>query len=305
MSLRTKALIAIIAVSMLWGTAGTAKILLKSFDPFTAAFIRFLIASIVMLPFFLHEQRKCRKALSPLLPVALLSTGNILFFYWGLRTTTASATAVIYAAVPLIVAIAAPKLIGEEITRTKRIGIGIGLIGALFIAVLPALERGSSQISGDFIGNMFVLLAACCWSGYTIASRTMLAAKRTTPVIMTAISFFVSTGIFSVLSAVRWRPEYISAFTPVNVIIFLQLGILVTTFTYLILQWIIKHSSATTASLNQYLQPIFGILFNSVFLGERLTVGFLIGSVIAFSGVVLATGERVFTECTSWKNKRA
>ncbi len=52
MSLRTKAIIVLIVVAMLWGTAGTAKILLKSFDPFTVAFFRFFVASLVIVPFF-------------------------------------------------------------------------------------------------------------------------------------------------------------------------------------------------------------------------------------------------------------
>ncbi len=292
MSTRTKALIAIVFVSMLWGTAGTAKILLKSFDPFTAAFLRFSLASIVLTPFFLKERRKKTIPILPLLPIALLSTGNILFFYWGLRTTTANATAIMYTTVPLIVAIAAPKLIGEKVTRIKLAGIILGLTGALFVAILPSFERGQ-QISGDLVGNMFVLLAVLCWSAYTIASRTMLSSQKTTPMMMTSLSVFVSTIIFGILALPQWNPEYLRAFTWVNILIIVQLGVFVTVFTYLTLQWIIKHSSATTASLNQYLQPVFGILFNALFLGERLTVGFLIGSSIAFAGVLLATGEQL------------
>lgn len=304
MSLRTKALIAIIIVSMLWGTAGTAKILLKSFDPFTAAFLRFFLASIILFPFFLKERQNNKTPLLPLVPIALLSTGNILFFYWGLRTTTASATAIMYTTVPLIVALAAPKLIGEKVTRVKLAGIGLGLVGALFIAILPSFERGQ-QLSGDLTGNVFVLLAVLCWSGYTIASRTMLATKKTTPMTMTTISIFVSTIIFGALAIPQWKLSYLSSFTAINILIIIQLGVLVTVVTYLTLQWIIKHSSATTASLNQYLQPIFGILFNAIFLGERLTVGFLIGSIIAFAGVLLATGERVFIEVKSWGNNKS
>lgn len=304
MSSRTKALIAIIIVSMLWGTAGTAKILLTSFDPFTAAFLRFFLASLILFPFFLKERRNNTAPILPLIPIALLSTGNILFFYWGLRTTTASTSAVLYTTVPLIVAIAAPKLIGETVTRVKLAGIGLGFVGALFIAILPSFERGQ-HLSGDLVGNMFVLLAVLCWSGYTIASRTILSTKRTTPMMMTIVSIFVSTIIFGALALPQWKPTYSGAFTGVNIIIIIQLGIFVTVFTYLILQWIIKHSSATTASLNQYLQPIFGILFNAIFLGERLTIGFLIGSIIAFAGVLLATGERLFIEVKSWGNKKS
>jgi len=300
MSSRTKALIAIIVASMLWATAGTAKILLKSFDPFTAAFFRFFVASVVILPFFLRERRGQKHSLLPLVPLALLSTGNITFFYWGLRTTTANATAIIYTIVPLIVALVAPKLIKEQVTGKKRVGIILGLVGALFIAILPAVERGQ-HISGDLGGNLLVLVAVLCWSGYTIGSRHMLSSQRTTPIAMTAVSIFVSTAIFALFSISRWQPTYVASLTVANIVIIAQLGISVTVATYLLLQWAIKHSSATTASLGHYLGPVFAVVFNIFFLGERLTTGFVLGSIVVLAGVALATGGPLIREIKHWK----
>mgnify|MGYP001570471920 CR=1 FL=1 len=300
MSDRTKVLLAIVGASMLWATAGTAKILLRSFDPFTAAFFRFFVASVVILPFFLKERRQHKSSLLPLIPMAFLSTGNILFFYWGLRTTTANAAFVIYTTVPLVVALAAPKLIGEQVTPKKFAGIILGLVGALFIAILPVMEQGQLS-SGDLGGNLLVFIAVLCWSGYTITSRSILTAKRATPISMTAISIFISTLVFAVFTATQWNPSYVSKLTGTNLIIIFQLGIFVTVATYLLLQWAIKHSSATTASLNQYLLPIFAVVFNIFFLGERLTLGFIVGSIVVFAGVFLATGERFLTEVKGWK----
>lgn len=289
MSSRTIALLAILGASLLWATAGTAKILLKSFDPFTAAFLRFSVASLVILPFFLKERRHHKHPLLPLVPIALLGTGNITFFYWAIRTTTVNAAVIIYTLEPLIIALVAPKLINEQVTGKKLAGIMLGLMGALFIALLPIVERGQ-HISGDLGGNLLVFIAMLCWSSYTIASRHMLATKQTTPLLTTAASIFVSTAVFAFLSYTQWQPAYLSAFTASNLIIIVQLGVFVTVATYLLLQWAIKHSSATTAALNQYLQPVFAVIFNIFFLGERLTTGFMIGSIIVFAGVFLATG---------------
>lgn len=303
MSSRTKALIAIVAASMLWATAGLAKILVREFDPFTAAFFRFFVASLVILPFFLKERRHLKQSPLPLIPLALLSTGNITFFYWGLRTTTANATAIMYTTVPLIVALLAPKLIHEHVSTKKRVGIVLGLIGALFIAVLPAVERGQ-HISGDVGGNLLVLVAVLCWSGYTIGSRHMLSSKRTTPIAMTAVSIFVSTIIFALFSLSRWQPTYGASLTAINIAIIVQLGVFVTVATYLLLQWAIKHSSATTASLGHYLGPVFAVSFNILFLEERLTAGFVIGSIVVIAGVGIATGGPLIGEIRRWKMLR-
>src|SRR3989338_6374159 len=126
MSDRTKVLLAIVCASILWATAGTAKILLRSFDPFTAAFV-------------------------------------------------------IYTTFPLIVALAAPKLIGEQVTPKKLAGIILGLVGAVLVTILPVMERGQLS-SGDLGGNLFVLIAILCWSGYTITSRSILTAKQSTAI---------------------------------------------------------------------------------------------------------------------------
>ena len=48
MSSQTIALIAIVLASVFWATAGVVgKILLTTFDPFTLAFLRFLVAGLV------------------------------------------------------------------------------------------------------------------------------------------------------------------------------------------------------------------------------------------------------------------
>lgn len=293
-SSRTKALLAIVAASALWATAGSAKILVRAFDPFTAAFFRFLVATVVILPFFLRRQRRGKTPLLPLIPLGLASTGNIAFYYLALRTTTANAAMMIYNATPLFVAIAASRLINEPVNGTKLFGILLGLAGTTLIAILPAIEGGPLSLSGDLTGNLFVLAAVASWTFYTIASRRMLSEKRATPLELATASIVTSAAIFGLLALASWKPSYNAALTqPTHSILILHLGIFVTVATYLLYQWAIKHSSATTASLNQFLQPVIALLFNIAFLGERLTVGFVLGSLIVMAGVGIATGRRL------------
>lgn len=304
MSSRTKALLAIIAASMLWSTAGLAKILVREFDPFTAAFFRFFVASIVILPFFLKERRVKKTTLLPLLPLGLTSTTNIAFFYLGLKTTTANAAMMMYNATPLVIAVMASRLIGETVTKTKLIGIFLGLAGTTLIALLPTIERGG-VVSGDLIGNLFVFGAIASWTIYTIGSRHALTTKQTTPLAITTASIITSCTTFALLAALSWKPQYPALLgKPTNVLLFLHLGILVTVATYLLYQWTIKHSSATTASLNAYLQPVFAVLVNIVFLGEQLTPGFMLGSIVVIAGVGIATGGPLIGEFRRWKMLR-
>ncbi|MBI3955657.1 DMT family transporter [Candidatus Gottesmanbacteria bacterium] len=305
MSNRTKALLAIVAASMLWATAGSAKILVRTFDPFTAAFFRFLVATLIIVPFFLRAQRGKKTSLLPLVPLGLASTGNIAFYYLALRTTTANAAMMIYNATPLVIALTASRMIGEPVTTMKFVGILLGLVGTTLIALLPALEGGGSSLSGDLTGNLFVVGAVASWTIYTIGSRRMLTTKRATPLDLTTASIVTSSSIFGLLAAISWKPTYTTAMVaPTNIALMIHLGIFVTVATYLLYQWAIKHSSATTASLNQYLQPVIALLFNISFLGERLTTGFALGSIVVLAGVVLATGGPLIREIKRWKMLR-
>ena len=293
---RSIALIAIIGASLLWSTAGISKPLVRQFDPFTVAFIRFLIASLIILPFALKEKINKKIKYLPILPITLLSTVNIIFFYLGLTTSTANAATIIYNLTPLIVALTAFRLIKEQIAAKKIVGILIGFFGTMIIAVLPIFE-GKSPVSGDIRGNLFFIAAACSWAIYTIGSRQVIAKHGYSPLTVSSISIFNSTLVFGLITIFTWKSDYLSALTnPSMYLLFLHLGILVTVATYLLFQWGVKNSSASTASLSQYLQPIFAIIFNVIFLGEKLTFVFIIGGLLVFIGVIIATGTGVIAE---------
>lgn len=299
MSVRTKAILAILGASFLWATAGVSKVLVHTFDPSTAAFLRFAAASLVVLPFFLKE-RRTRQSIVPLVPIALASTANIAFFYVGLKSSTANAATIIYAATPLVTTIIAKWLIREEVTRRKLLGVVVGLAGALLTAILPLVERGQ-YISGGLPGNLFFAAAVLSWALYTIGSRYATATKRYSPLTVSAISIFTSGLVFGITTTFSWQPHYTAALvSPMNIFLILHLGILVTVATYLLYQWAIRYSSATTASLNTYLQPVFAVGFNVLFLDESLTPGFIVGSILVFAGVFIASGESLLQEIKQW-----
>ena len=303
MSPRTKALIALVIASLLWSTAGLAKIVVRELDPYVAAFLRFFVASLVILPFFLKEKIQRKHILRDLIPLSLASSANILFFYVGLVTSTANAATLIYAGVPLVTALLAHQLIGERINKQKILGIALGLAGGVFGAILPVLEKDGS-VSGSPVGNTFFVLAVLVWSLYTIGSRRAINQKGYSPLTVSSISIFTTCIVFFAISLFTFRPTYWAILRqPTTLYLVLHLGILTTVVTYLLYQWVVKHASATTASLNNYIGPVFGILINVAFLGETVTPAFLLGTALVFAGVVVTSGSGLLQEVKDWVNK--
>ena len=303
MSSRTKALIAILGASLLWSSAGVAKIVVRTLDPFTAVFLRFLVASLVILPFFLREKRKKNFNWRKLLPLSLLSGVNAALYYVGLQTSSANAATIIYAGTPLITALLAKRFIAEATYAKKFIGILVGLAGVLTIIILPTIETGQS-VSGDLRGNLFYLLAVAVWSLYIIGSRKASAVFDHSPLTISSLSIFASCVLFGTITLFTWKPSYVQILSQTSIwLIIIHLGVFVTVATLILYQWAIKLSSATTASLTTHLQPVFSIIFNILFLGEQLTSGFVLGSIVVFAGVFLATGERLLSEVKQWRDK--
>ena len=300
MSPRTKAILAILLAQLLWSTAGLSKIIVRELDPYVAGFLRFFVASVVILPFFLKEKFKSKHMVRDMLPFSLAGAINVVFFYVGLETSTANAASLIYAGVPLVTALIAHYAIAERLIARRLIGIITGGIGVLFIALLPLIERGESA-SGNFPGNIFFILATLTWSCYLVGSRRASTKHNYSPLTISSMFIFVTCIIFFIISLFTFTSSYIETLRqPSMVLLILHLGTLVTVATFTLHQWAIKYPSATTASLSTYIGPIFAVTANSILLGEKITPGFVTGAAIVFAGILITSGKGLVEEMRSW-----
>ncbi len=293
MTVRHKAFLALLLVAFLWGTAGVvAKNLLQIADPFVITTYRFGLASLIILPFFLREKRPA-SIWKELIPLSFLNTINVLFFYIGLTYTTANAAFVIGASAPLMTAILSRRFIHEEVSKTKLLGICIGLIGTLFIIALPALQKGQG-ITGNLQGNIILAVGTLSWVFYIIGTRHLVSSGRYSPIVTTSMNLFVTTGAACIIALISHKPLVVPLlFTARYLSILLFASLMLTVTTFFLFQWAIKHLPATTATLKEYLQLMIGIGFNTLLLGESLTIGFLAGALLVVLGVFIATGQKV------------
>lgn len=295
MSSQKIALITLLIASFFWASSGVAaKTLLQTLDPLSVGAVRLTLASIVILPFFIHATPKIsKKLLLDILPVSLLIAANFLFFLFGINKTTANAGAIIYTVSPITAALFSRAFIGEYVSRQKFIGILLGLTGVLIILLLPIFEQ-NHVIVGDIGGNLLILGAMVVFALYNVGTRHLIAVKSYDPITITGISLFVSAIIFDVLLFVLpHTPILPTLLVPLYGLVAIYFAVFVTVLPYILHQWAIKHSSATTGALTTYIQPVFGFIFNGILLGEVITGGFLAGSFLVFTGTFMATGTRM------------
>lgn len=284
---KQKSIIFILLLSILGGaTQAITKIGLVSIPPLNFAFVRFLIAGVIISPFLLKTN--FFKAFQQLVPFSLLGTINIAFFILGIKTTTATIGTLLYAGVPLLTAIFLFVLFRERLNQRKKIGIAIGFLGVALVALLPVLEK-EVKFSGDLLGNMLISVGVVSWSLYMAYSKKKL--QSFSPFVVTSAFIWATCiALFPLfLIELIFYPNWWLSLTPSGVLALGYIIVISTIVVYLLNQYAIKHGGSILASMQFYLVPVFAYIFAFFLLGEQLTWGIIVGGSLALLGVYITT----------------
>jgi len=269
-----------------------AKVALGAFQPFTIVFMRFLIASLALLPLIRRRGELNLRVMRELLPVALIGSLNPILLFIAMQFTQASVAPLIYAAVPLMTALYLHFFRRRKIATGKVLGIVLGFTGVAVIILLPLLQQGGIDFR-RFGGNLLILGAAIAFMMYGILSSDKQQRLQITPLALT-YSFVLVTMLlcipFAIFEVIRWplEPATIRAS---HILATFGTGLLGTAIFYMAYQKAIQLASEVTASLFTYLQPIATIIFAVILVGESITLPFVIGGTLAVIGAGIATNK--------------
>lgn len=266
------------------------KIALTGTSPVLFTVLRFSLAALTLVPIFYFSKEKITFAgLKNAVLVSLLAAANVFLYIFGLSRTTASIAPMLYGATPLIAGIFSYFLLRERLEKQKLLGITIGFIGVVVIILLPLFESGN-KFSGDLIGHLLVFGAVISFSLYTVLSKKLM--KHHTPLSLTLIFFLVTLILGSVTLPMQFTSSASTAFSPAVLVSIAFVGIIGTGIYYLLYQKAIHKATPVLASMILYLQPIFSIVWAALLLSEKITAGFIIGSILTFIGIALTTRSK-------------
>src|SRR5258706_1183273 len=178
------------------------------------------------------------------------------------RHVSSSVTGMLNGATPLFVAVVAAIMLRRLPRRRQAIGVFIGLIGVVLIA-LPTLGEGSSSSTG--VGLVLIALVS-----YGVSVNVIVPLQHrygSLPVLwrlqIVAFVLMVPFGVAGLgESSFEWRP-----FLAV-----LALGILGTGVAYAFATTLGGRVGGTRASLITYLIPVVSIVVGRIFRGDRIAV---------------------------------
>ncbi len=283
-------LIALLVAGFIGGqTPLFLKVAVREFPPLLVTFLRFLIATVVILPFFIRQKEKLSRAdIKQLSLQSLFFAGNVGIFSIAVQYTSVIMSQILYTLVPLIVAIMSYLMLNEKFTKNKIIGLLFAMIGVGFL-----IEQSASKMDilsfGTPLGNILSLLAIFSWATYMVLSKNLT--KKYSTITTSFMSYVVAAFIllFCVPFEQLVRPFLPSHVTFLGIGSVLTMGIVSSALMFFLLQVVIKKTSPFIASLFQYLGPLSAAITAIPFLGEKLTTPLIFGSILILVGVFYAT----------------
>lgn len=282
---RKLAYLALLATSVIWGFAPPViKYTLQFISPAAFLFYRFLIVSIILfIPLVLrltNNKLTINQLLNYLFLGFLAVPLNLLLLFEGIKRTSAIDSSIISITAPILIIFGGVFFLKENVARQEKLGIGLALTGTLVTIVQPLLENGGTKTEQNFVGNLLVFLGVISWAAFTLLSKRK---KDLDPFIQTAFSFLLGTILFlPLIFSSGFQPPSLPSLP--GILYMAVFGSVIAYFTYI---FGLSKIEASEASVFTYLQPLFAVPLAAIWLGEKITVSFLIGAILIILGVII------------------
>jgi drug/metabolite transporter (DMT)-like permease len=199
-----------IIACLLWSTAYAAiKLGLKYDTPFHFSGIRFIIAGVLILPFTIRPVayiKMVRQYWKIIAFVTILQTIiNYSLFYHGLNLVPGALGAVIVGSQPLVTAVVASMMHGEDkLTRKKVITIVFGISGVILISAGRQAFRLGAAI--ELLGVLMILIANISLSVSNVI--VSLKSKGLNPLVLSSSSLLMGGLVLYLISIpTELRPQ--------------------------------------------------------------------------------------------------
>jgi drug/metabolite transporter (DMT)-like permease len=283
-----KALLAVLVVAFLGGSTGVfVKIGVQVIPPITFVFLRFLMASLLLVP-FVNFKKINRRYLPKVAILSLLLAANIVIFAFGIKETTAVMGSILYMFTPVLVALFAYLFFGKKLSGRKTFGLTLGFVGAFFLVGLPVLQQ-ATEYSGTLRGNLMVFTAVTTFALYSVLIKEYQ--KYYSSLFITFVFTVLTTLVMAsiALPDLLSQPAWFAEMTRMTWTAVAFIGIGGGALLYLTYQYAIEYGTSLSASMMSFIQPIAGAIMAFLLLGEKLTLNILLGSIPVFVGAWLVT----------------
>jgi drug/metabolite transporter (DMT)-like permease len=306
----------LVLVNLLWSTQFVAfKLVAQDVGPITVSFLVFLIATPLILPFYLVERWRGSGAYRALsgsdrslrrwdnavgfLVIGILGVApSFIFTAWGMARTTASNGALLSLTIPVMTALLAAMILRERMTAVRWLSLAVALLG-VFVLSIQAPESATKEglaidwqnlalFSKDtFVGNLLILIACLTSSLYNVCSKGLLSRFSALEVLLASYVLGLAATAVLLVGIEPLSLAALAAYSAGTWAGLLLLGAISFGAAMVLWMFLLTRMDVAQASVSVYLLPFFGVLLAAIFLHERITLPTIIGGAITLAGTIL------------------
>jgi len=284
-----KIYIKLLFTTLFWGGAFVAgKVVSQNVGPFSIAFQRFAIASVllILLTWKIEGKLPALKKFQ-ILPVILLGmtgifTYNVLFFK-GLKIIEASRASLIIATCPIFITIFSAIFLKEKINLIKALGIIISICGAIVVISKGNISRIFETGLGR--GELYIFCCVLTWVAYSLIGKTVM--RNLSPLASVSYSAIVGAAALFIPACFEGLLRNIGNQSMLDWSCICYMGIFATVIGFVWYYQGVQRLGPTKTGLFINFVPVFAILCAFIILHEPITISLVVGTALVISGVYL------------------
>lgn len=268
------------------------KVLLRYTSPIFLTGIRMTLGGLLLLTyqyFYAHKHfRFKRRHIKYYLQIVILGIYvTYILRFWALDYLPSSKACFLYNISPFLSSFYSYIFFREKMTRKQWIGLIIGFFGLIPILLTstPA-ESTIGEITFISWPELAILLSVATHSYSWIIMRKLIRDKSYSPIMVNGISM-TSGGVLALITAFLfeglWPVSATASFLGWLALIIITSNIIC----YNLYGYLLKFYTTTFLAFAGFLSPLFGALYGSMLLGEKIGWEFYLSTVIVFVGLYL------------------
>ena len=274
----------LVFVMIIWGSLG---VFTRSV-PLSALSLAFLRALIALPVLFAALKMKKSARLQPRLLIPYLISGVLLGFGWltlfyGFKHTSISSAVILYNMCPVYVMIAAPLLLKETISKIDASVIFTAFIGLLLIV-------GHDLLAGfGYMGMALSTVSGMLYATIVLLNRSIK--LRLDNQTATFVQILAAMTVLLPFVLMDGNVFTVTSLDATAVFCTILLGVLHTGVAYTLFFSLSAQMKSVEIVSYSYLEPLFGILFSVIVVGEVLTPPQILGGLLILGSTFI--GERL------------
>lgn len=284
-------LLAFSSLCLIWGSTWLAiRVVVRDVPPLRGACVRFLVAAVVLLVWAAFRkgwpkgERQWNAIL--VLGITIMALPYALLF-WAEQYVNSSTSAVLYSALPLVVALLTPLMTHHTVPRQAVFAM-LAAFGGLLILLYSGIPMGGRGLWG----GIAILVSMFCSAWSVVYAKGRL--QNVDPIVATALQLI--SGTVALLWA-TWalEPHRQAHWSKAALLALVFLGIIGSAAAFAIYYWLLQHMQPYQLSTLNLVVPVIAVVEGSVLGRESIPLAMILAMAVVLGsvGVVLRAEAEV------------